>query len=136
MRVKTLALFVVTALLVIAPAAFAEDAPAKDAAPVAQTAVFTIPNLADAAVVKDLTQALAKEKGVVAAKAETEAGKFAITFESGKTCPGTLTAAVTKIAPEAKLEGVHAADAKAAAHGDCGKCPSKATCEKSKKTSD
>jgi hypothetical protein len=131
---KILATFVVTTLLLSAAAAVAEEAPKQDA-PVAQTAVFAVPNLSDGAVVKGLTQALAKQEGVVAAKAETEAGKFLITFESGKTCPGTLTAVVTKVAPEAKLEGVHEADAKAAAHGDCGKCPSKATCQKAKKTS-
>lgn len=117
-------------LLLSAAVALAEDAPAKKAEPAAQTAVFAVPHLEDAAVVKDLAASLAKEKGVMAAKAE--GGKFLVTFESAATCPTHLTAAVTKVAPEAKLETVQAADVKAA-HGDCGKCPSKATCDKAKK---
>ena len=134
MRIVNLALLTAAALLLPATAVLAEDTPAKAAAPAAQTAVFSVPNLTDEALVKDLTKALAKEDGVVAAKAETETGKFLVTFETGKACPGKLTAAVTKVAPEAKLEGVQAADAKAAAHDNCGKCPSKATCQKDKKT--
>ncbi len=136
MRTKILVLSAAITMLLPAAAAvvFAEDAPAKESAPAAQTAIFAVPNLADGAVVKELAQALAKEKGVVAARAETESGKFLVTFESGKTCPGTLTAAVTKVAPEAKLEGVREADAKEAARSGCGKCPSKASCPKSQKT--
>jgi copper chaperone CopZ len=103
---------------------------AEDKAP--ETAVFAVPNLKDEAVVKDLAKALAKVKGVTAAKPDAEAGKFLVTFNPEKTNAEKLTAAVTKIAPEAKLEGVQAADGKAVENSACGACPSKATCGKKK----
>jgi len=134
MRIKSLAFILAGALFLSATASLAADTPAKDSAPTAQTAVFSVPKLSDEAVVKDLTKALAKEKGIIAAKAETETGKFLVTFESAKNSPETLTRIVTKVAPQAKLDGVRAADTKAAAHGDCGKCPSKSSCPKSKQT--
>lgn len=126
-RLHTLALVLAAmlALAIVLPA-FAEDK-----AP--ETAVFAVPNLKDEAVVKDLAKALAKIKGVTAAKPDAEAGKFLVTFNPGKTDPEKLTAAVTKVAPEAKFEGVQAADGKAADHSACGACPSKATCGKTKK---
>jgi hypothetical protein len=110
--------------------AFALPALAEDKAP--EVATFAVPNLGDEAVVKDLTVALSKVKGVVAAKADAAAGKFLVTFTPGKTDPGKLTEAVAKVAPEAKLEGVAPADGKAADHSACGACPSKATCGKKK----
>lgn len=99
---------------------------AEDKAP--ETATFAVPNLNDDAVVKNLTDGLAKVKGVVAAKADAAAGKFLVTFNPGKTNPEKLTAAITKLAPEAKFEGVAAADGKAADHSACGKCPNKSSC--------
>lgn len=114
-----------------APAgAAAEAAPA--AAPAAQTAVFAVPDLGDAALVKKLNAALAKHDGVVAAKPEAEAGRFLVTFDAGKTTAEALAQVVAQAAPQAKLEGVQAADPKSAAHGDCGKCPSRATCQQGK----
>ena len=127
MRVSTWSL--VPALLLSAAVTFATDAPKKDEAPVAQTAVFSVPNVGDEDVVKGLTKALAKQEGLLAAKADTEAKKFLITFESAKTNAEALTAIVTKISPEAKLDAVEVADAAAVGH-DCGKCPSKAACGK------
>ena len=121
--------FLVPALLLAAAVAFAEDAPKKDEAPVAQIAVFKVPNVGDEAVVKDLTKALAKQEGLLAAKADAEAGTFLITFETAKTNADALTAIVTKVSPESKLDAVRAADASAAGH-DCGKCPAKDTCGK------
>ncbi len=139
MRVKSLLFILTSTLLLTATASFAGDAPAQDAAPAqaapyAQTAIYSVPNLSDAAVVKDLTKALAKEEGIITAKAEAEAGKFLVTFETAKTSPETLTKVVTKVAPEAKLDAVHEASAKPAAQGDCGKCPSRSSCPKSKKS--
>ena len=96
----------------------------------AETAVFSVPGLKDEAVVKSLTAALAKEPGVVSAKADAAAGKFLVTFEPGKTGKAALEQAVIKVVPASKLETVGPADAKDAAKHDCGKCPSKATCEK------
>ncbi len=134
MRVTSLAFILASALFLTATVSLAADTPAKDSAPAAQTAVFSVPNLSDGAVVKSLTKALAKEKGIIAAKAEAEAGKFLVTFDTSKNSPEALARVVTKVAPEAKLDGVHNADTKAATHGDCGKCPSRSSCPKSKKT--
>jgi hypothetical protein len=139
MRIKStafisLALILTCTVLLAGSASLAADTPAKDAAPATQVAVFAVPNLSDAAVVKDLNMALAKEKGILAAKAETETGKFLVTFETAQNSPEALTQVVTKVAPQAKLDGVRAADAKPAAHGDCGKCPSKSSCGKAKKS--
>lgn len=121
----------VPALLLSFAAAFAEDAPKKEEAPVLQTAVFELPNAGDEAVVKQLTKALAKQEGLVAAKADAEAGRFLVTFETEKTNAEALLAIVTEVAPDAKLESVKAAETKAPAH-DCGKCPSRSTCGKAK----
>jgi len=140
MRSTSLALILACTLILMGSASLAADTPAKDAAPTknaapaAQTAVFVVPNLSDAAVVKDLNKALAKEKGILSAKAETETGKFLVTFETAQNSPEALTRVVTKVVPEAKLDTVRAADAKPAAHGDCGKCPSKSSCPNAKKT--
>lgn len=120
----TLAVMAALALAALSPA-FAEEKPAE-------TAVYAVPNLNDEAVVKDLAGALAKVPGVTAAKPDVEGGKFLVTFSPDKTAPEALTAAVTKVSPEAKFEGVKAADGKAADHSACGACPSKATCGKKK----
>lgn len=128
MRIKYLAPVLGVFLLLAATAVLADEAPAKDAAPAAETAVFAVPGLTDAALVKDLTKALAKHKGVVAAKADAEAGKFLVTFTPGRTSPEALTKIVAKVAPKAQFEAVQAADAKAAGGDPCGKCPSKAAC--------
>jgi hypothetical protein len=121
--------------LVLALGAFplAAEKPATapaDAAKGAETAVFSVPGLKDEAVVKSLTVALAKEPGVMSAKADAAAGKFLVTFEPGKTGKASLEQAMAKVVPAAKLEKIGPADAKDAAKHDCGKCPSKATCEK------
>jgi len=143
MRFKSLAFILTCTLILMGSASLAADTPAKDTAPTkntapatpaTQTAVFAVPNLSDQAVVKDLNKVLAKEKGILSAKAETETGKFLITFETAHNSPEALTKVVTKVVPQAKLDGVRAADAKAAAHGDCGKCPSKSSCGKAKKS--
>lgn len=120
----TLVLAAVLALAIALPAL------AEDKAP--EVATFAVPNLGDEAVVKDLTVALAKVKGVVAAKADAAAGKFLVTFTPGRTDADKLAKAVAKVSPEAKLEGVAPADGKAADHSACGACPSKATCGKKK----
>jgi hypothetical protein len=132
MRINKLAPVLGVLLLLLATAALAGEAPAKHAAPAAETAVFAVPGLTDAALVKDLTKALAKHKGVVVAKADAEAGKFLVTFEPGQTSPKALTKIVAKVAPKAQFETVQAAEGKAAGGDACGKCPSKATCAEKK----
>jgi hypothetical protein len=133
MRIKYLAPVLGVLLLLLATVALADETPARDAAPAAETAVFAVPDLTDAALVKDLTKALAKHKGVIVAKADAEAGKFLVTFEPGKTSPKALTKVVAKVAPKAQFETVQAADGKAAGADPCGKCPSRASCGDKKK---
>jgi hypothetical protein len=125
-RTSTIATLLIAAVaLTAALPALAEEKPAE-------TAVYTVPHLDDAAVVKDLAGALARIKGVVAAKADSTGAKFLVTFSPDQTAPEALTAAVTKVSPEAKFEGVQAADGKVD-NSACGKCPSKATCGAKKK---
>ena len=121
------------ALVLVALGAFAgETATApKEAAKGPEVAVFAVPGLTDAALVKSLSASLAKETGVVAAKADAAAGKFMVTFEPGKTTPEALGKALATVSSEAKFEKVQAADTTAAKH-DCGKCPSKASCASKK----
>jgi hypothetical protein len=133
LAVVTLASLVLAALPLLAGDAVpANTASAKvETAKGPETAVFAIPGLKDEALVKNLNSALAKEGGIMAAKADAEHGKFMVTFEPGKTNPETLGKALAKVSPEAKFEKVQAADPAAAKH-DCSKCPSKSTCGKHK----
>ena len=124
-RLFTVALLAFAVLALAAPAvSLAKDKPSE-------TAVYAVPNLDKADLVKDLTKSLTKIKGVTAAKADAEAGKFIVTFNPEKTGPDALTAAVTKVVAEAKFEGVQAAEGSGEKSG-CGACPSKATCGKKK----
>lgn len=124
-RLFTVALLAFAVLALTAPAAsLAKDNPSE-------TAVYAVANLDKADMVKDLTKALTKVKGVTAAKADAEAGKFIVTFNPEKTNPDALTAVVTKVAADAKFEGVQAAEGSGEKSG-CGACPSKATCGKKK----
>ena len=124
-RLFTLALFAVAVLALAAPAvSLAKDKPSE-------TAVYAVPNLDKADVVKDLTKSLTKVKGVTTAKADAATGKFIVTFNPEKTGPEALTAVVTKVAPEAKFEGVQATGDSSEKSG-CGACPGKATCGKKK----
>ncbi len=134
MSLKKLVLVVVAFLLIAALVVTAvsswgaETAPAKETAKPAETAIFAVPNLSDAAFVKSLTGALAREAGVISAKADAGAGKFLVTFEPAKTNPEALTKALVKVSPEARFEKVQPSDAKAPEKDACGKCPSRATC--------
>ncbi len=138
MPIKKLAIVALASLALCAlPLMAGDTAPAKsetpkvEAAKGPETAVFAVSGLKDEALVKNLNAALAKEAGVVAAKADAEGGKFMVTFEPGKTNPETLGKAIAKVSPNAKFEKVQGADPAAAKH-DCGKCPSKAACGKAK----
>ena len=138
MSFKKLAIVALASLVLAALPLFAGDAVPISTAAVKveaakgpETAVFAIPGLKDEALVKSLSSALAKESGIMAAKADAENGKFMVTFEPGKTNPETLGKALAKVSPEAKFEKVQGADPAAAKH-DCSKCPSKSTCGKHK----
>jgi hypothetical protein len=121
------ALFILTALLALAALPVLAGTAPAEAAKGPETAVFEVAGLKDEALVKKLTLALADEPGILTAKADSEAGRFLVTFEPGKTSPDALTKALAKAEPGAKLEKVQPADPKAAKH-DCGKCPTKAKC--------
>ena len=62
-----------------------------------------MPDLGDDSV-KRLTAALSKTEGIVSAKAESDKGRFLVTFETAKTDAEALTVLVTNVAPDAKLE--------------------------------
>jgi len=138
MSVKKLALLVTAAIVLAGLPAMAggmccpgDKAAAKaDAKPCCETAVFAIQGLTDEAVVKNLTSELGKQTGVVSAKADVEAGKFLVTFESAKTSCDDVCKAVAKMSPESKFEKVQVAAMDATAKHDCSKCPSKGKCSK------
>jgi hypothetical protein len=136
MSAKKIAIML-TATLVLAalPAVAADTCPgAKSAATKSagkaccETAVFTVPGLADEAVVKGLTTALAKQEGVLSAKADAEGGKFLVTFETAKTNSDAVTKAMTLASPEAKFDKVQAAAKDATEKHNCAGCPSKGSC--------
>ena len=81
---------------------------------------------------KDLVKSLTDVEGILAAKPDTEAGTFAVTFAPAKTDPETIEAALGQVAPKTSLDKVGPADTKAA-KGDCSKCPKKSGCAKNKK---
>ena len=96
MSFKKLAVVALASLILAALPLFAGDAvPAGtatakvEAAKGPETAIFAIPGLKNEALVKNLNSALAKEAGIMAAKADAENGKFMVTFEPGKTNPET-----------------------------------------------
>ncbi|MEW6758513.1 MAG: hypothetical protein AB1347_09860 [Acidobacteriota bacterium] len=122
-------------VLVLSAAMLAGAALAADPAPAAaqETAVFEIAKLSQGTVVKDLAGALAKEPGVIKAKADMDQGLFSVTFEPGKTNPETLAKLVSGVAGEAKLKEVVAVPAGAKAASGCGACPSRSACSSKKK---
>lgn len=129
MSFRKLVVTAALALLVLSSAVGFADTAARPADKGSEKAIFAVPGLGKEAIVKSLTSALAKEAGVLAAKADAAGGKFVVTFEPGKTGVEALSKIVAGVVPQAKLEKVEAADQKAA-KPDCGKCPSKAKCAK------
>ncbi|MEW5764443.1 MAG: hypothetical protein ACOYXN_04490 [Acidobacteriota bacterium] len=122
-------------VLVLCAAVLAGAVLAADPAPAAgqETAVFEVAKLSQGTVVKDLAGALAKEPGVVKAKADLDQGLFSVTFEHGKTNPEVLAKVVNAVAGESKLKEVVAAPGGAKAASGCGACPSRSTCSSKKK---
>lgn len=106
------------------PAAEEPAEPAADSN--LQVAVYTVPALDDA-MAKQLSLALADWGGVVAAKADKEAGLFKVTFKAGGACPGAMKATLSKVVPELQFKEVTAADG-APAHVGCGGCQHKSSC--------
>lgn len=116
------------ALMLCASSAFAGETPAapkKEAPP--ETASYTVPNLNEGALFKDLSKALAETPGILSSAADKEKSLFKVTFEPGKTNPQDILKALSSVSKEVKLEGVAPADPKAAKH-DCGKCPAAKSC--------
>ncbi len=108
---------------------------AADPAPAAaqETAVFEVAKLSQGTVVKDLAGALAKEPGVIKAKADMDQGLFSVTFEPGKTNPEALAKVVSAVVGESKLKEVVGATGGAKAATGCGACPSRSACSSKKK---
>lgn len=108
----------------------AVEEPEKPVEPTAESnlrvAVYAVPALDDA-VAKQLSLALADWEGVVAARADKEAGLFKVTFKAGEACPGAMRGTLSKVAPDLKFKEVVAADGAPAKMG-CGGCPNKSSC--------
>ncbi len=140
MSVKKLALLAIAAVVLAGlPAIAADTCPGAKAAAAksgakacCETAVYTVPGMADQAVVKDLVTALGKQTGVLSAKPEAETGKLLVTYETAKINRDDLTKAVVALSPDSKFEKVQPAAADATAKHDCSKCPGKGSCPKAK----
>ena len=133
MRHFRFTLFTLAVIALTALGSWASDTPqpAGDKLEAAQqTAIYTVPNL-DKALSKNLVKSLAEVEGILAAKPDTDSGIVAVTFESAKTDAKQIHEALSKLAPEAELDKVAPADAKAAGAG-CGRCPHAKTCTKKK----
>ncbi len=104
----------------------------SNATPALETAIFSVPNLMEGTLLRDLAKALSTQPGIQSAQADKDKGTFNVTFEPKKTNPDEVQKAVVAVAKDAKLVTIVAADGKAA-HDGCGKCPSAKTCPGSKK---
>jgi copper chaperone CopZ len=104
----------------------------SNAAPALETAIFSVPNLMEGTLLRDLAKALSTQEGVQAAQADSEKGTFNVTFEPKKTSPDAIQKTIVSVAKDAKLLSVGPASAKSA-HDGCGKCPSAKSCPGAKK---
>ena len=102
------------------------------AAPAQETAVYAVPGIEKGTTIKDLSKAIGEKPGIVSAQADKEKGVFKVTFDKSKTNPQEILKALTAVTADIKLDSVSPADPKAASKHDCGKCPSKKSCGKSK----
>ncbi|MBM4371421.1 MAG: hypothetical protein FJ098_07185 [Deltaproteobacteria bacterium] len=104
----------------VAGAMAAEEAP--------KAAVFLVPGGLSGETVRSLGAALAGLEGVLAAKPDTAAGTFVVTFRPGATEPGTIAERLAAAAPGVELMGLTTAPGVPASHDDCGACPYKDRC--------
>ena len=96
-----------------------------------QTAVYEIPGLS-VDLSKDLVKGLKGIDGILAAKPDTDAGTFAVTFASAETDADAIRSALGAVASEVALSKVGPADPKAVKK-DCSKCPKKSGCPSANK---
>jgi len=131
-RPVAVALLIIAALLSVGlMAGETTPAPAKEGAEDGpRLAVYKVPNLTND-LSGSLIKSLTKVQGILSAKPDTDAGSFSVTFEPGRTTPEQIQAAMAQVAPGTELDKVEAADP-AQAKKDCGKCPSRSKCSKSK----
>ena len=92
-------------------------------------ATYTVPDLTKK-VAKELSKAIAKEPGLVAAKPDLQAKTFMVIFEPGQTTSKSILAALKKKAPDAAFSQEAAVEA---VKTGCGKCPSRLSCPSKKK---
>ena len=126
--VAVLVLCLFSAGLVLA----AEQATEKSApAGKQEVAVFSVPKLAKASVLKDLAKALADKPGIVQAQKDPEKKTFNVTFDKQQTNPEEILKSISSVSKNAKLVGVVAADGKSGP--GCGGCPRAKSCGGTKK---
>jgi copper chaperone CopZ len=128
MRSLRASLAVLVLLLFSAGLALAgEPATEKSAASGTQeVAVFSVPKLTKASVLKDLAKALADKPGIVLAQKDPEKKTFNVTFDNQQTNPEEILKSINSVAKNAKLVGVTAADGKSGP--GCGGCPRAKSC--------
>ena len=96
-----------------------------------EVAVFSVPKLAKANVLKDLAKALADKPGIVLAQMDPAKKTFNVTFDKQQTNPEEILKSVNSVSKNAKLVGVTSADGKLGP--GCGACPSARKCAGAKK---
>lgn len=106
------------------------DAATEKAAPAAEIATYSIPDLSTD-LGKQLVAALGEQQGIVAARVDEEQGLFLVTFRPDKTDPAAMLAMLQNVSAGAALKEVAAANS-GKEKKDCGGCPSKSKCPKSK----
>jgi hypothetical protein len=127
-------LAVLVLLLSTAGAALAADKCAEHqkagAAGPHEVAVFSIPKLEKASVIKQLAKALADKPGILQAQRDPEKKTFNVIFDKEQTSPDQILESVSAVSKEAKLVDVRAADGKDLSK--CGGCPSAKKCPSAK----
>ena len=101
--------------------------PAAAAAP--KAAVFLVGEELTGPKIQALGAALAGLDGVLAAKPDSAAGTFVVTFAPGKVGPEALGERLKAAAPGAEFMGLTAPVEVPANHDDCGECPYKEQCD-------
>jgi len=97
-----------------------------------EMAVFSVPKLAKASVLKDLAKALADKPGIVLAQMDPVKKTFNVTFDKQQTDPEEILKSINSVSKNAKLVALEPATGAAKGPG-CGGCPSAKKCAGAKK---
>jgi len=121
---------IAVAILVAAGVGFTEDLADGRAERILHVATFKVPDLSQR-LAKAISKVLAKEPGVVSGKSDFQKESFSVTFDAGKTDPQGVLKMISGVTPNAQLEKVEQTQ-KQGRELDCGNCPRRNNCTKSR----